>query len=302
MIMIPDSITLQRARILEDSLVFETAGGLIRALRDGCFFLAIPLNLDVSPGIKLCREFYQPKLSGETTTRDYKGFREREIDGIYFDREHFQTEHILLDRPSRTKYFPSDLVAMCDAMSDLSLFILRYVLTELNVAESLWSRITGGAIDGQGTHWFAASHYRPEREQLGCAPHKDTGFVTILYIEQPGLEAWMKGTWASIDPIPGHFVVNFGGAFELLTEPLACSVEAILHRVRRCEPSADREDRFSFAAFANPPASSSLYQVHNDGCAVKVQSVEDFLRDFNEATWKDRHSDFGITKSEEFIS
>lgn len=302
MTMIPRSITLQRARVVKDNLMFETPGGLMRALRDGCFFLAIPLNLDVSPGIKLCREFYQPTLFSDTTACSYRGFREREEDGIYFDREHFQTEHILLDRLSRTKYFPSDLITMCDEMSYLSLIILRCVLTELNVAESLWSRITGGTIDGQGTHWFAASHYRSEREQLGCAPHKDTGFVTILYIEQPGLEAWMKGTWVSIDPIPNHFIVNFGGAFELLTEPLACSVKAILHRVRRCEPSVDREDRFSFAAFANPLASSFLYQVHNDGCVVKMQSVEDFLREFNEATWKDRYSDFGLAKSEEFTS
>lgn len=295
--MVPESITLQRAQILEDNLVFETAGGVIKALRDGCFFLAIPPNLDVSPGIKLCREFYQLTLSGDSTACSYRGFREREKDGIYFDREHFQTEHILLDRPSRTKYFPVDLFAMCDEMSDLSLFILRCVLTELNIAESLWNQITGGAIDGQGTHWFAASHYRSERTQLGCAPHKDTGFVTILYIEQPGLEAWVEGTWVSIDPIPDYFLVNFGGAFELLTELLDCSVKAILHRVRRCEPSMDSEDRFSFAAFANPPASGFLHQVDRNGCAVKVQSVEEFLRDFNETTWKDRHNGFGIAIS-----
>ena len=294
--MMPRSITLQRAQVVADKLVFETLGDLVRALRDGCFLLAIPPGLDVSPGIKLCREFYQPAMFSDTQSCSYRGFREREKDGIYFDREHFQTEHILLDRPSRTKYFPSDLIAMCDAMSDLSLLVLRCVLTELNVDELLWSRITGGATDGQGTHWFAASHYRPEREQIGCAPHKDTGFVTVLYIEQPGLEAWVEGAWASIDPVPGYFVVNFGGAFELLTEHLNCSVKAILHQVRRCELSLDREDRFSFAAFANPPSSGFLYQVHENGCAVEVQSVEEFLRDFNQVTWKDRHSDFGIVK------
>jgi len=283
-------MVLQRAAVVDGRLRFDTPGGFAAALRDGCFLLAIPTTIDVAPGVRLCREFYRPATAG--ASEGYRGFRS--LEGIYFDRAHFQTEHLLLDGPGRTRHFPPAVVEMCDRMNELALLVLRAALDELGVAEHLWSRVTGGAVDGMGTHWFAASHYRPERDQLGCAPHKDTGFVTILYIEQEGLEAAVDGGWVSLDPRPGFFVVNFGGSFELLTRPLDRPVKAILHRVRQCVPTPGVEDRFSFAAFANPPATGDLYQVDADGSASPVQRVEEFLREFNETTWHDRHDDFGI--------
>lgn len=288
--MTPTSMDLERARVADGRLRFGTPGGFAAALRAGCFLLAVPADLDVTPGVRLCREFHRPATTGEPD--GYRGFRDQE--GIYFDREHFQTEHLLLDGPARTRLLPQAVVEMCDRMNKLAVLVLRATLDELGIPERLWGRITGGAVDGLGTQWFAASHYRPERDQLGCAAHKDTGFVTILYIEQEGLEAAVDGGWASIDPEPGCFVVNFGGSFELLTEPLDRPVKAILHRVRQCVPMPGVEDRFSFAAFANPPATGDLYQVNTCGSASPVQSVEEFLREFNATTWHDRHDDFGI--------
>ncbi|MGP3999535.1 2OG-Fe(II) oxygenase family protein [Streptomyces sp. 8N706] len=188
---------------------------------------------------------------------------------------------------------------MTDRMNALALRVLREVLGALGIDQRIWSEVTGGAVDGLGTHWFAASHYRSERDRLGCAPHQDTGFVTILYIEQEGLEALVGEEWMSVNPVPGHFVVNFGGALEMLTRPLARPVRAILHRVRQCLPNPDTEDRFSFAAFANPPATGDLHQVYDDGSVRAVQSVEEFLREFNETTWNDRYADFGIAGSAE---
>jgi hypothetical protein len=298
-------MALQRARIADGRLEFDEGCSLRQALRDGCFRLAIPADLDVTPGIRLCREFYRPgsaPASTATTTllsapasddRAYAGFKE--LDGVYFDRENFQTEHVLADRPARLRHFPAAVVGMCDRMEELAVTVLRASLTELGVAEPLWDEVTGGAAGGHGTQWFAASHYRPERRQPGCAAHKDTGFVAVLYIEQPGLEALVGDRWTSIDAAAGYFVVNFGGAFELLTGSLDLPVQAILHRVRSCEPAPDREDRFSFAAFANPPATGNLYRVRRDMTAEPIVSVEEFLRDFNKNTWNDRYDDFGIT-------
>ncbi|WOX15318.1 2OG-Fe(II) oxygenase family protein [Streptomyces sp. N50] len=291
--MTPPSLVLQRARAEgESGLVFDTVGGLTRAVRDGCFLLAVPADLDLTPGVRLCREFYRPVGDGDPATAGYRGFRDRDV---YFDREHFQTEHILTDGPARTGRFPAELTGMTDHMHALALLVLRAVLTETGIAPDLWNRVTAGTVDGRGTHWFAASHYRPEREQPGCAPHQDTGFVTVLYIDQEGLEARVGDEWVSVDPVPGHFLVNFGAAFELLTSELPRPVTAVLHQVRRTRPSPGGEDRFSFAAFVNPPSAGELYRIRADGSAVPVQSVEEFLRDFNDRTWKDRHTDFGIT-------
>lgn len=285
------SLLFERARLEMGEIVFATDGGLTKALSDGCFYLQIPDDLDITPNITLAQQFYKAVADGSPETATYRGFRECE--GIYFDREHFQTEHLLADRPARLRHFPREVVDACDAMNDVAIAILRRVFRELAVPETAWHRVTGGAIDNAGTHWFASSHYRPEREQLGCAPHKDTGFVTVLYIERDGLEASIGGKWVPIDPVQGHFVVNFGASLEILTARSCRPVRAILHRVRRTEPSASG-DRFSFAAFANPPASGTLYEWTDAGEILPYKSVEQFLVEFNAETWNDRHDDFGI--------
>lgn len=285
------SMDLAKAVVENGDLAFEHSGGLAQALRDGCFLLRAPADLDVSPGRLFCSHFYRAPDDGDESSRDYRGFRGRPE--IYFDREHFQTEHVLLDGPARTAHFPGELISMCDAMGALGFIVLRHVFTHLGIEPSIWDEITSGAVRGEGTHWFAANHYRSDRDLLGCAPHKDTGFVTVLYIEEKGLEAWVGEHWRPIDPVPGYFVVNFGGALEILTQRLPEPVFAILHRVRQC-PAVGGRDRFSFAAFANPPATGSLYEATPGGGAVVVQDVESFLRDFNRDTWDDQHHDFGI--------
>jgi hypothetical protein len=290
-----DMMKLERANLVEGSLAFTTDEGMGKALRDGAFYLSIPDGLDIDTGRRLCREFYRSPDGADPELDAFRGFRE--ADGIYFDREHFQTEHLLMDGPARERHLPAGVFELCNQMSDIAVHVLKATLAQINVPEDLWDLVTNCSVSGGGTRWFAASHYRPERDQLGCAPHKDTGFVTILYIEQDGLEAWVGERWTSIAPLPGHFVVNFGGSLELLTAALEEPVKAILHRVRQCFPVAGRPDRFSFAAFANPAAVGDLYQFSPTGEAVAVKSVEEFLRNFNEETWKDQHSDFGIVTS-----
>ncbi|MEU7167201.1 2OG-Fe(II) oxygenase family protein [Streptomyces morookaense] len=288
------AMVLQRARTAGSALVFDKPDGLPRSLADGCFRLAVPAGFDPSPGITLCREFHRPASDGPAALRSYRGFRE--LEGIYFDREHFQTEHLLVDGPDRALHFPPELCAMAEQMSALTRLVLRAVLDGLGVPGALWGRVTGGAAEGRGTHWFAANHYRSEHPRLGCAPHKDTGFVTVLYIEESGLEASVDGAWVPVDPLPGHFVVNFGGAFELLTAALPQPVRALTHRVRQCVRAPGVPDRFSFAAFANPPATGDLYRIGPDGAAHAVRSSEEFLREFNAETWSDGYTDFGIAE------
>lgn len=285
-------LRIERATSRDGKLRFSDPAGLRRALADGCFYLEIPADLNVTPGVTLSREFYKDTNDGDPRSAAYRGMRDRE--GIYFDREHFQTEHVLIDGPGRARHFPPELVAMCDGMNAIALQVMRHVLEALAIPEDLWATVSGGAIQNRGTHWFASSHYRSHRDQLGCAPHKDTGFVTVLYIDQEGLEALVDGRWIAIDPSPGCFVINFGASLEILTEESKIPVQAILHRVRRIPPRNGVEDRFSFAAFVNPPATGWLYKWRRDDTLARHQSVEEFLIEFNEKTWNDRHNEFGI--------
>lgn len=280
----------RRARLDDGGLVLESGEDFAEALADGCFRLRIPEALDLGPGLALARNFWREPDGGASDP--YRGFRR--ASEIYFDREHFQTEHLLLDRPQRLMHLPSDVVAACDALAEIGRAVLAAVLSGLDVPPDVWDRAVVGCLHGRAVEWMAVSHYRPERRQLGCPAHKDTGYVTVLYFDQEGLEAWRDGAWRRIDPEPGYFLVNFGGALELLTRRLERPVEALLHRVAERRPDPRTEDRVSFAAFVNPPASGMLCELDGRRVPKPVQSVEDFLRTFNEETWRDSYADFGI--------
>jgi isopenicillin N synthase-like dioxygenase len=183
---------------------------------------------------------------------------------------------------------------MVNRMTDIGLLVFRTTLTELGIPGPVWDHATNGAAHGLGTHWFVAHHYRGHREQLGCAPHKDTGFVTVPYTEQPGLEVFRDREWVLIDPVPGYFIVNFGRSFEILTGIYSIGTTAALHRVRRFTTEQSGTDRVSFAAFVDPPASGYLYRVNPEGTASPVIGIEEFLRANNKDTWDDEHTDFGI--------
>ncbi|QYG08887.1 2OG-Fe(II) oxygenase family protein [Janthinobacterium sp. PAMC25594] len=286
-----------RARMKEGYLCFDNPDAIFEVLRAGCFALRIPDDFNPAPGIKLAREFY---LDADTTTSHahmkYRGYRHKA--GIYFDRDRFQTEHILIDTPRREVEFPLAVNVACEQMYGYARMILGEILRIAGIDPTLWRDVTDGCIDGCGVQWFGVSHYRPERTQPGAPAHKDTGFITVLYFDQAGLEARIDGRWQDIAPVDGYFLVHFGGALEALTQQLPVQVHAPLHRVRQCVPHSGREDRFSFAAFLNPSADSNLYQVSADGrSASTLGSVAEFLLEFNNVTWQDEHTDFGIKNS-----
>jgi len=135
-------------------------------------------------------------------------------------------------------------------------------------------------------------------QQEGGAPE---ALRVNLDPDGPDFFDYAANEWYDVPPVPGHFLVNFGGALEALTARLPVRVRAILHRVRQCRPStATKGDRFSFAAFLNPAATSEAFQVSHDGNGlVSLGSVDAFLRDFNRATWRDDYADFGISKPPE---
>lgn len=276
------------AVLIDHELVFENNGSLHSALQQGLFLLKVPEGIDLQAGIKLCREFYLP---ANAHTR-YRGLREHT--DIYFDREHFQTEHLLVEKPHWAAHLPDAVVQMAQAMDAMGQVVFQAALREIGVAQPLWQQLSGGAVTGQGTHWFAASHYRPERRLPGCAEHRDTGFVTLLYTPHSGLEAFIEGQWQSVAAPPGCFIVNFGACLEMLSGRLQLPVRAIEHRVRECAAVPGSEDRFSFATFINPPASADLYELQPEGDLLRLMSVEAFLRHFNEFTWQDRYAEFGI--------
>jgi isopenicillin N synthase-like dioxygenase len=100
----------------------------------------------------------------------------------------------------------------------------------------------------------------------------------LLYTTTSGLESWHDGRWIPLDPLPGHFTLVLGHAFEVLTEKMHTPVNASYHRVRKMpELRSGQADRFSFGSYLGPRWDQDLYQY--DGETLRaVQSVVAFQR------------------------
>ena len=46
--------------------------------------------------------------------------------------------------------------------------------------------------------------------ELVAGAHSDWGMLTILAVEDPGLQIHWNGQWVDVEPIEGTFVVNLG--------------------------------------------------------------------------------------------
>ncbi|WP_457032912.1 isopenicillin N synthase family dioxygenase [Kitasatospora sp. P5_F3] len=88
----------------------------------------------------------------------------------------------------------------------------------------------------------------PDGTGQGVGAHKDYGFITLLLQDQVGgLEVLRSdGTFLSVPPLPGAFVVNLGELLEVATDGY---LKATSHRV--VSPPGARE-RFSVPFFYNP--------------------------------------------------
>ncbi|MGB4136078.1 MAG: 2-oxoglutarate and iron-dependent oxygenase domain-containing protein [Microbacterium sp.] len=87
----------------------------------------------------------------------------------------------------------------------------------------------------------------PEPQQ-GVGAHKDSGVLTLLWVEpgKGGLQVQRDGEWVDAPPVPGAFVVNIG---ELLEYATSGYLKATNHRV--VSPQAP-DERISIPFFFNP--------------------------------------------------
>ncbi|WP_344817554.1 isopenicillin N synthase family dioxygenase [Microbacterium soli] len=90
--------------------------------------------------------------------------------------------------------------------------------------------------------------------QQGVGAHKDSGVLTLLWVEpgKGGLQVRRDGQWVDAPPVPGAFVVNIG---ELLEYATGGYLRATDHRV--VSPVAP-DDRISIPFFFNPALDAKL--------------------------------------------
>ncbi|MFE6995105.1 isopenicillin N synthase family dioxygenase [Microbacterium sp. NPDC057659] len=93
----------------------------------------------------------------------------------------------------------------------------------------------------------------PEPQQ-GVGAHKDSGVLTLLWVEpgKGGLQVRRDGEWVDAPPVPGAFVVNIG---EMLEYATGGYLKATDHRV--ISPKAP-DERISIPFFFNPALDARL--------------------------------------------
>lgn len=93
----------------------------------------------------------------------------------------------------------------------------------------------------------------PEPQQ-GVGAHKDSGVLTLLWVEpgKGGLQVEREGQWVDAPPVPGAFVVNIGEMLEYATQGY---LTATNHRV--VSPRFP-DDRISIPYFFNPGLDTTL--------------------------------------------
>jgi isopenicillin N synthase-like dioxygenase len=84
---------------------------------------------------------------------------------------------------------------------------------------------------------------------LGVNHHTDSGAVTVLLQETPGLEVFHNDAWKLVEPIPDALVINIGDIVQVWSND---RYRAALHRAL-VRPDTER---FTAAFFLNPPYSA----------------------------------------------
>jgi isopenicillin N synthase-like dioxygenase len=90
--------------------------------------------------------------------------------------------------------------------------------------------------------------------QQGVGAHKDSGVLTLLWVEpgKGGLQVLRDGEWVDAPPVPGAFVVNIGELLEYATQGYLIATN---HRV--VSPKYP-DDRISVPFFFNPALDAQL--------------------------------------------
>lgn len=266
------------SEIIDGKLVFEDTKQADWALKTGVFYLKIPTNLDLGPGIKLAQNFYKDLNSN---VPGYTGYKQRLFEKSslgYADRPD-QVEQLQLELPLWNEFLPKEVSDLLCSMNTLSVQVLESVLAYCGIPKNDWDLVIGGALENKAGHNTTINHYRPEKEAIGIVGHKDSGYITLLYVSSPGLEAKLNNEWYPIDPKDGYFIVNFGHILEILTENLKKPITAVEHRVRQLYRHQDANDRISFTIFITPRYDGHIYQYDNSGLLGIYRDYMSFLKE-----------------------
>ncbi len=261
--------------IYEGRLAFASERDWEDVLLNGLFHLKIPKELDCTHCVEFCRSFYLPSRHVKDS---YRGWRTKHMPGSvlgYSNTGADQVEMLQIELHLWDAYLPKNLTNALRIMNDIGRIIVRAFFAKCGVKQEDVAIIAEGMEANEALQYGIFNHFESKKNGTdGFTPHKDSGFLQLMYIHEPGFEAWDGSSWCAIAPLPGHLTAVLGHSLEVLTEMMPTRVIASYHRVRMvCE-----NDRTSFGIYLGPTFKQNLYQYDNDGKLSVYMPFEDFQR------------------------
>lgn len=269
-------LELPRAHSSASGLVFTTRNGMGAAFNIGAFLLEIPTGLGLGPGLKICQNFYRPRVDSADLYRGHTGEGHPLSQLGYEDRPN-QVEQFQLESRFWEECFPREVTALLMVMRGLTRSVLHCLLQASGARSEDWAITTGGTSQETSLCYTTLNHYRSSVcDALGIVPHTDSGFITVISADRDGFEVFLNGVWRPIRNEPGYFVVNLGDAFEILTAGLPCPGKAVLHRVLPSYPEPGNPDRSSFTLYMGVAFNRDLYTYASPQDLRVYQSFREF--------------------------
>jgi len=249
----------------------ETVQAIGAACRDWGFFQAVGHGVEprlIASVQRQMRAFFaQPLGAKQAIVRSAEnpwGFYDRELTRHtpdwkqIYDVGPASGNVIVPQWPALLPEFKPVIEAFYDAGNAVSMRILSAIGSSLGVPAN--------ALDAyfapEHTSFLRLNYYppcpTPERPadasvakvgHLGVNQHTDSGAVTVLFQDQPGLEVFHEQSWKLIEPRRDALVINIGDIVQVWSND---RYRAALHRAL-VRPDVER---FTAAFFLNPPYSA----------------------------------------------
>jgi isopenicillin N synthase-like dioxygenase len=245
-----------------------TAHAVGAACRDWGFFQAVGHGVDARLIARLQRQmrafFAQPLAAKRAIVRSAQnpwGFYDRELTRHTPDWKQIYDvgppsgDSIVPQWPAALPEFRPAIEALYDECRNVSMRILRSIALSLGMP----ARALDGFFQPEHTCFLRLNYYpkcpAPDRPSdpsvakagyLGVNQHTDSGAVTVLYQEAPGLEVYHEQRWKLVEPRRDALVINIGDIVQVWSND---RYRAALHRAL---VNADAE-RYTTAFFLNPP-------------------------------------------------
>ncbi|MGE0010260.1 MAG: 2OG-Fe(II) oxygenase family protein [Candidatus Babeliales bacterium] len=220
--------------------------------------------------------FYKDEYYATLQLPGYNGYKARDnvqAEGFYCEHELWQS------------VYSAPIARIAELMKEESVYITQKILHLVlpQLTHDTLMHATGGVSQGDGLYHLSFKHYRPEINAIGLTPHRDFGYVTILYIDKDGLHAKIDDAWHPIPPREGYFIVNFGRSLELLiNDPML--LNASWHYVEQIKQEKHGGDRMCFALFSGCNLNSPLHRIQEDG-SLEIAYLT--YKEFVDAGFKD---------------